>query len=728
MAAFRIGRIQLRNLRRHATLDLALAPGLTVVKGPNEAGKSTLAEAIELGLTPAGGRTADELRTWGVAPDAAPSVAIEFSLDPDADGGGETTPEPGVRGQLSRSFGPTGVVSRLTVDGQSIDDPAAIDARLAELTGLPSGSVFRGTALVGHGELQGISSDATIRQRLAASITAADRRTGEAKATLGAALADLQDRGEGNPGRVGVAEAAVGRSATIVQSGDAALARLMADRAAAVEAERAQAAALAHLHERKELLERARQAERLTAERDAATDRAHRYAEAITIARDLATLAATHPSKEPIAILRQTVGRLTNLDGRINELKRLLEGEVQVDFEATAPEPTWRLPTILGALAILAGIGLAVAGALVAGLGVLLGVGIGVALIGLGLIVFARRRRSSAIGVDRAKQLADVQIDRRLRGRSQLENELKECESDYAQQLKGISQPDLATAQAELAQEEAHIARIDELTARLEGLVGRDAVETFPSSRDSALAAAASRSADLGRLPEEARADGARARLEAEAAAAESGLEVARQAAATTRAAVGANPVDSEQANGEAERLATWQAQLAGLQRRARIHQAALAGIERAEAATTALTSRYVERRVNAAIGQMTGGRYRRVAIDDGTLAVRVFSADRNDWVPVGSLSDGTAEQVLLAARIGLVGFVTGGRLPPLLLDDPFAGYDDARAARSFELLRRLATGQQIVYLTTSNRFDKAGDALVELAGPTTLDGAGGPP
>ncbi len=33
--------------------------------------------------------------------------------------------------------------------------------------------------------------------------------------------------------------------------------------------------------------------------------------------------------------------------------------------------------------------------------------------------------------------------------------------------------------------------------------------------------------------------------------------------------------------------------------------------------------------------GQMTGGRYQRVAIDDGTLAVRVFSADRGDWVAV---------------------------------------------------------------------------------------------
>ncbi|HEY2887629.1 MAG TPA: AAA family ATPase [Candidatus Limnocylindrales bacterium] len=729
MSAFRISRIQLRDLRRHRSFDANFAPGLTIVKGPNEAGKSTLAEAVELALTPTGGRTAAELRSWSAAPDAAPTVTIDFSVDRET-GLADGRPDiPGVRaGQVTRTWGPAGVATTLTLDSTTISDPAAVDARLVELTGLPSAAFFRGTALVNHAELTGISSDSTIRQRLAASITAADRRTAAAKSTLGAALADLQDRGEGNPGRIGVAKAAVGRSATLVQTGDAGLARLATDRATAVDAEAAQGAATGHLTERRAMLEQARLAEKLTAERDAATDRAHRYAEAISIARDLATLATTHPSKEPLGILRQTVGRLTTLDGRINELKRLLEGEVQVDFEATAPEATWRAPTILGAIGLLLGIALVIAGVLLKGLTVLVGVGIGVGLIGLGLLVFARRRRSSAIVVDRSKQLADVQIDRRLRGRSQMENELKECEGDFSQQLMGIGHPDLATAQAELAQEEAHVARIDELTARLEGLVGRDAPETFPTSRDSALAAAANRSADLAKLPDEARADGARPRLEAEVTGAEASLEAARQAAATARAAVEANSVDSDQATGEAERLAVWQGQLARLQRKARIHEAALKGIERAEAATTALTTRYVERRVNATIAQMTGGRYRRVAIDDGSLAVRVFSADRNDWVPIESVSDGTAEQVLLAARIGLLGYVTGGQLPPLLLDDPFAAYDDARAAQSFDLLKQLAAGQQIVYLTASSRFDAAGDSVVSLAGPTALDGAGGPP
>ena len=106
-----------------------------------------------------------------------------------------------------------------------------------------------------------------------------------------------------------------------------------------------------------------------------------------------------------------------------------------------------------------------------------------VALIGAGLVVFSRRRRSAASSPDREKQLADVQIDRRLRGRSQLENELKECQSGFDQRSPWDQPARLCpSAQSELAQEEAHVARIDELTARLERLVGRDAVGAFPAS------------------------------------------------------------------------------------------------------------------------------------------------------------------------------------------------------------------------------------------------------
>jgi ABC-type Mn2+/Zn2+ transport system ATPase subunit len=93
--------------------------------------------------------------------------------------------------------------------------------------------------------------------------------------------------------------------------------------------------------------------------------------------------------------------------------------------------------------------------------------------------------------------------------------------------------------------------------------------------------------------------------------------------------------------------------------------------------------------------------------------------------VDVSTLSQGTLDTVYLAARIGLVRLVTGDRRPPLVLDDPFVTLDDARAERALELLHDISTDFQVIYLTTSDRYDKTADkvALLEPATALTPDG-----
>jgi uncharacterized protein YhaN len=69
---------------------------------------------------------------------------------------------------------------------------------------------------------------------------------------------------------------------------------------------------------------------------------------------------------------------------------------------------------------------------------------------------------------------------------------------------------------------------------------------------------------------------------------------------------------------------------------------------------------------------------------------------------------------------------VTGDKRPPLILDDPFVTLDDARATRALELLRDVANDFQVIYLTTSDRYDASADAVVPLAGPTEVDDLAG--
>jgi hypothetical protein len=472
------------------------------------------------------------------------------------------------------------------------------------------------------------------------------------------------------------------------------------------------------------MLEKARQAERLTAERTAAQERFERYRQAAEVSGSLRQLASNHPSANPLPILRQAVERLRRLDGRVRELRAALAGEIEVAFEIP-PEPTWR-PLSRWAI-ILVTLGILVAIAAFVAIDVLL-LDIpdvtrvaGVALAGVGLVLAAIAfwlRRGDRL----QQQLRDIDIDRRLRGRSEMEQELREAEAELVQQLGALNIADLMAAEELLALEEAHAQEIATLEAQLRGLVGAEPPDTLPRQRDQAALEVEQKTHALEALGPIAKEARARERLEVEVRDQETALERARDDEANARARVEANAVDAEQVAGHAERVERWREELAALQRRHRVYAATLAAIERAEQATMKTATRYLEERMARDVALVTDGRYRRVRVDDKSLDIEVFAPEKDDWVSVTSLSQGTLDVIYLAARLGLVRLVTGDRRPPLVFDDPFVTLDDGRAARALELLRAVASDFQVIYLTTSDRYDAAADAVVELPGPTAAD------
>jgi DNA repair exonuclease SbcCD ATPase subunit len=718
----RIRRLQLHDLRRYRELDIDLAPGVTVIRGPNEAGKSTIQRAIELALTRRVTSSAGDLealRPWDAPADsdARPRIAIDFEQD-EEDGRVAT-------GTLEKSFaGQKGTVD-LVYDGQRVTDPTLADQVLAELSGVPTEPFFRSTASVRHHELSDLARDeAALRDRLQASISGADRGTGRAKKSLERALRELTTKGEKNPGRLKVAEAQVAATAVTVEQGEQRLAQLERDRDTLSGARERRADAERNLAERRSLLEKARQAERLEAERTAARERYERFREAVEVATELDELAGTHPSPNPLPVLRQSVDRLRVLDTRMKELRAALAGEIDVQFEV-APEATWRPLSRFGMLALILGIVVAVVtfgldAAGIVKLGTVPAI-IGAAIAGIGAvmtIIGFWLWRSSRM----QEQMRDIEIDRRLRGRSEMEAELKQAEADTETQLTTLDLPDLAAAEELLGREEAHVARVDQLTAQLDGLVGKEPRESLPKLRDAAALEIEQKSSALEALGPIAKEPRARERLEVEVRDHESTLDRVRDDEANARARVETNDVDAEKVAQEGERLAVWREQLASLQRRQRVLDTTLQAIERAETATMKTATRYLEGHMVRDVATVTGGRYRRVRVDDKTLDIDVHAPERGDWVPVSALSQGTLDLVYLAARLGLVRLVTGDRRPPLVLDDPFVTLDDDRAMRALALLKRVADDFQIIYLTTSDRYDAAADTVVELPGPTTVD------
>ncbi len=284
------------------------------------------------------------------------------------------------------------------------------------------------------------------------------------------------------------------------------------------------------------MLEKARQAERLATERDAAKERYERFRQAVEVSDELAKLATTHPSPNPLPVLRQVVERLRVSDTRLRELRAMLSGEVDVQFEV-APEAAWqplrtlvhpaghprasssrpwpspgrRLKIVdLGPIPLIIGL-------VIAGVGLVLAV-----------IAFAMRRGSKM-----ETQLRDVEIDRRLRGRSDLEEELLMLEADTARAARVAGAPGPAGRRGRCwPREEAHVASIDRLTAQLDGLVGKQPPEALPASRDAAALEIEQKSAALEALGPIAKEPRARERLEVEVKGQETALEVAP---ATTR-------------------------------------------------------------------------------------------------------------------------------------------------------------------------------------------------
>ncbi len=715
----RVRRLSARDFRRYRELDIAFAPGLTVVRGPNEAGKSTVQRALELVLTRRATSTAAEveaMRPWDAPPEARSVLSIEFEQD---DEDGRRT------GTVEKTFaGGKGTV-RLDYDGQAIADPTLADQVLAELTGIPTEAFFRSTASVHHFEISDLARDeSALRDRLQASISGADRGTSRARRKLDRALHDLMTRGERNPGRLKVADQAVAQAKAALEQGQAALAQLERDRDALSTARERRFDSETALAERRSLLDKARQAERISAERTEATQRYDRFREAVEVATEIDGLVTTHPSPHPLPVLRGTVERLRTMDQRIRELKAALSGEVSVQFEvapATVWQPLSRWSILLVVVGLLVAGGAFAAKALgIADPGVAFQmIGAVTAVIGLVLAAVAwwTRRNDKMQG-----QLRDVEIDRRLRGRSEMEAELRLTEAGLEQQLGTLGLADLAEAEDLLAREESHVAQIDRLEAQLNGLVGKEPRETLPALRDSAALEIEQKTSALDALGPIAREPRARERLEVEVRDQEDALERARDDEANARARVEANAVDAEQVAGQAERLATWQEQLAALQRRQRVYDLTLQAIDRAERATMKTATRYLEAHMVRDLATATDGRYRRVRVDDRTLDIEVYAPEKADWVSIGSLSQGTIDLVYLVARLGLVRLITGDRRPPLVFDDPFVTFDDVRAGRAVELLKAVAADFQVIYLTTSDRYDAAADAVVELLGPTAVD------
>jgi uncharacterized protein YhaN len=717
----RITRLQLRDFGRHRELDVQMAPGFTIIRGPNEAGKSTIQRGLELALfrkSTASTAELEALRSWGAADDHRSTIRLEFLMDEDSAPEGMTGP-----GVLEKEFrGQKGRVS-LEVGGTTHTDPGKVEEIIADLTGIPNEAFFRSTASIRHEELDNLDRDeGALRDRLQASIGGGDTGSSRARARLEEAIRALKSKGDKNPGRLKIADEAVNRAQQTLRNGEAALQKLEKDRDDLAQARDARLRTETALTESRNMLEAARQAERLRSDRAVVAERFERYRQAADAQQRLTDLQAM--PERSMSGLREQLDRVRTLQSRVTILQETLDEDLGPDVDQDESEPPFVGTAAMAGIVLAGGAATILFGIAASLVPVVL---LGLLLLGLAayLVLLTNERRSLAMTARRANQARGRERTLRRQGRVGTEEGLRVATSGVANILRELGVRDVGEAEKLLTIEQSRRQEMATLQVKVTAYLAGQSPAAAVELRDKAALEMEQKTAALNALGPIANDARAREKLEAEVRDRQAALERARDAEAGAIARVEANPVDAEHVAGEAERLVTWEAQLAALKRRLRVYERTLSEIEASESGTMKKATRFLEQQVGRDLGRLTGGRYGRVTIDDQTLDITVWAPERNDWVAAYQLSKGTVDQVFLAARIGLVRLVTQGRRPPLVLDDPFVTFDDRRAARAAVLLRELSSDFQVIYLACSDRYDGLADAVVELPGPSEVDAAG---
>ena len=691
---------------------LRFAPGMNVVYGPNEAGKSTWHAALYAGLcgmrrgrgaSAEDRRFRDRHRPWDAGGAWAVSAVVAL--------------EDGRRVELRQDLA-------TKIDCRASDADRAGRDYTNEILhdGAPDGSrwlglnrkTFVAASSVRQAQILGLLDDPGALQedlQRAAATAGTDE-------TAARAL-DLLDHYRRE--QVGSAQA---RSRPLRLARD----RVAEARAAVERARRSQAAYRDHAA-RVERLEGEAESgeERLAALRAARAER--EAAEAERRAARAAELAALFPDGPPRRadddrVAERAAAALATWRARptprplsgpaVEALERELDAAAEPDGSEPAPAAgagrAWA-PYLAGA-AMVAGIALALADSQVAAL-VAAGLGLG----GIAWWWLAARRGfgpgfrapEGSAAAERRRRLRD-RIDHRREADRRYREDIERCEQAeaalrVAAEAAGVtaSGPEaqvdaLANWQRRRREAEVDVERRGAQWDALQQLLAGQSLDAIDAAARKRRADATARAAGLGAAAlETARAAPLRPD---ELAASERDAAAARAAAHTDRGRLEQlsaglpSLVEAEEAQEKAAR------ELARVEQLDRTLATTIGFLERAEERVHRDVAPVLRATVCEWLPRVTGDRYTDCKVDPESLQVEVRGGDA-EWRRADLLSHGTAEQVYLLLRLALARHLTApGEVCPVILDDAVAACDAERKRALLETLHAVSASAQVILFT----------------------------
>ncbi len=111
-------------------------------------------------------------------------------------------------------------------------------------------------------------------------------------------------------------------------------------------------------------------------------------------------------------------------------------------------------------------------------------------------------------------------------------------------------------------------------------------------------------------------------------------------------------------------------------------------------------------------LSALTGGRHSKVGLE-GNLTLTVL--DKEVTISPDALSTATADQLYFAVRLAAADLISGEAKPPLILDDPLVYFDDDRFKAARDIVLKLAATRQIIFFSHNNSFKDWPGNLIEL-------------
>ncbi|MDO8671838.1 MAG: AAA family ATPase [Dehalococcoidia bacterium] len=706
--------VAVKRFRRFADFTLDLSPGLNVIYGNNELGKTTLHDALLLGLfTRPTVRNAEvrETRSWNNT--ALPEVTLVFAFDDQSF-------------SLVKDFESKGLALTNQLTGSVSRDPAAAESVVTAAIGLGTASLFRATAFIGQDRLADLASEKDLRKSLGDELQRVVTGGGD-DVVASTVLKKLDDKiGHLQKGTTGMArepgEIRAARDKLADLSGKIAerrgqLAAIDRSQDDLTADEKKLAVMLTALDDARRLKERYLRRQQVKSDLDATALQEDELDQKIEsterLQREITGIETNiAPYGQLQALDSATIARLASANEAINlHAQQVQEVEQEIALAETVSGagagstiPVWLLPL---------GLALAASGLIGAFYSVYL---LAIALLGAVLVAFdlGRRRSPGPPGRDTTVQSPHTRLEEARRRLSEAKSERQETLSRFPGKNYGQLLEEYETYRR------LHT-ELGQAKARLDGLLGGRTVEELERSRRE-ISRKRRDCQEILTGPELVNAEMdplAFTRLARQIDATEAEATTLHEAVLRNRAIIENSPFSAVDVHRLAEEQAIWTSQLERAQRRLLIYQTARQTIETAKNRVLIAAKHALEAEMGEYLSTITGGRYREVSVDERTLSFTVQSLEKDvdPFIdPQISLSRGAQDQFYLAARLSLLKFICGGKKPPLLLDDPFVAFDQSRLENTMQLCRELAKSHQILLFTCNGIYRKWADNFIALS------------